>query len=256
MPGERRATSCAADRRRPHEREHARGSDRAASRRMISTSADSTRGRDEHRGGTSPTTAGAGPVGHLHRHGPVPRRAGPAARRSPTSRCTITSIRTIPARRRAGRTAAAWPRCRAGWPPAPTARSPISAPQSRRIASASTTVTAGWPATTSRSAVASPASTSTATTWAPGLDQRQRQRTRARRRPRPRGPGPTPARAAMRRTVFGSATSSGRARAGGQAAVASRSRTAGREWVTRTGGSRRGSGRRSGRRSAGTWCRG
>ncbi len=67
-----------------------------------------------------PTMRAVGPVGDLHGHRAVGGRAGPATKRSPTSRCTITSMRcTWPERRRADRPRAAWPCCRGGWRRAP-----------------------------------------------------------------------------------------------------------------------------------------
>ena len=97
------------------------GATSAASRRTISTSADSTFGR-----GTNTRPARVRPLAPSPstRPSPTPRRRrrapAVATNRSPTSRCTITSSRSISAPRRADRTRAVWPRCTAGWRRAPS----------------------------------------------------------------------------------------------------------------------------------------
>ena len=147
------------------------------------------------------------PPGHLHRRSPRrPSCPAPAASRSPTSRCTITSIRSIAGRRRAGRAPAAWRCCRAGWRRAPAASSPSSvgpverhrvglddvARRARRPPRAGRRRGRGRPRSPSPSApvsasasVSDPRPAPTSTTWSPG---------------------PTPARRTMRRTVLASAT--------------------------------------------------
>ena len=73
----------------------------------------------EHRGRHPPDHPGGGPVGHLHRRDPVGGLAGGRGQALP--HLALDHDRASgrwPARRRAGRRPAAWPRCRAGWPPA------------------------------------------------------------------------------------------------------------------------------------------
>ena len=134
---------------------------------------------------------------------------GPAASRSPTSRCTMTSIRSMRrdvveqvGHERGGA------RCRAGWPRAPSGRSPPStASQSSASASPSTTVTPSG-STTSRSTGSQPAVDLDRGHRRAGLG-RERQRERAERRPRSRPRG-RPARrrpgGRCARTVLGSTT--------------------------------------------------
>ena len=128
--------------------------------------------------GTTPTMRAVAQYATFTLTAPYAREPGagdePLGRpRAAPSRASARS----PARRRAGRTPAAWPRCTAGWRRAPTGRAPPSScAQSSVIASASTTVTSATSATTSRSTATMPRSTSTAVTVGAGLGQRQRQR--------------------------------------------------------------------------------
>ena len=101
---------------------------RAAARRTISTSADSTFGRGTNTdAGTCADDPRRRPVRDLHADRAVRRRARRRRRgaRRPRAAPSRASARS-PARRRAGRRRAAWRRCTAGWRRAPSRSSPPS----------------------------------------------------------------------------------------------------------------------------------